>query len=311
MEEPAESSATAPEESGYSSSSDYESDDPSEEAGVFEDEGEPSTQAELAEARKIILPVYLQPVEQMFPIHNRAAKSFETFLSRVRRAMDLTRLTVEDCVKELKLLDLDQYPESCMVRTRFIAILREALLQTSTRAAFSEEVLAFLDSEVKLIVEHNFPQNVEEFVFHNLRKIKEKPPFWFPLDPVECILCVERTSDCRLLPGTSEVFCTCKEMPVCVECMLRHYWENSDCNRRSFAVCPQCRGEFPLSSLIHVRYESRTATPTGRPFSIVGLSEQDSPLIIPSSVVVGKRPSVRQAESRQQETPYSRPPGLE
>ena len=78
---------------------------------------------------------------------------------------------------------------------------------------------------------------------------------WFPMEPFRCLLCIDKMSDCRIIPGDSETTCSCKEMAVCIECMLRHYLENSDCSRKSFAVCPKCRGEFTLNSLILVKYE--------------------------------------------------------
>jgi hypothetical protein len=210
----------------------------------------------------------------------------------------------------LQHLNLDPYSESCiiMVRMRLIASLKEALSLASTSAALpEEEVLARLESQVKLIVEHNFPQNVEMFVSQNLQKIKEKPPFWFPLEPVQCIICVEQVSDCRLLPGNSEVFCTCKEMPVCVECMLRHYWQNSECNRKSFAVCPQCRGEFRLSNLVHVQYESWNAPSAPLALSAPSapsepsLSEEQEPP--PKDSTLKRRKQQKTRRSLKQETP--------
>jgi hypothetical protein len=194
------------------------------------------------------------PAHKLFPIHNRAVKAFDTLLTRVRRATELSRCTVEGCIKDMKMLDIDKFPEYCAVREKLTTMMRDAMLQAQTRSTFFEEISNFLESEIKVIVRENFPQNVEDFVSTQLCRITSKPPMWFPMNAMTCQLCIDRTADCRLMPGR-ENYCKCKDMGVCVQCMLRHYWVNSDRNRKSFATCPQCRGEFTLSDLLYVSYE--------------------------------------------------------
>ena len=235
----------------------------------------------------------------MIQIQRRATKSLTSFRSASRREMNKAVHKVRNRIEQLRQVDVERLPQSGLgeLRSRIITSMEDAIAQTQARAAASDEVPDLLESAVKSTMEQIFPQNVEAFVVQNLSKIKGKSPLWFPLEPEECSLCLERVSDCRLLPGSSEGGCTCKEMPICVECMLRHYWENSNGNTRSFAVCPQCRGEFRLSCLIHVRYESRTALPAPS-LDTSALSEQESP---------ANRRRTHRRENRQEGTPYTRP----
>jgi len=172
--------------------------------------------------------------------------------------------------------------------------MREAFLQAQTRGTFFEEISIFIESEIKRVVNEYFPQNVEDFVYANMRRIMSKKPMWFPLEPMHCLLCVDKLADCRIIPGEASNCCTCKEMAVCVECMLRHYWENSESNRKSYAVCPQCRGEFTLSSLIYVNYELNSPSSQRTP-QILQSSQQE--LIIPKSVTISKRSQHRNQRS--------------
>ena len=210
-------------------------------------------------SRPLNLPYGDSPAHRIIPIHNRAVKAFDTLLSRIKRSMDLTKFTVDGCVKELKLLDLDKHPEHCQVREKFITLMKESVTLSRSKVANFEDVSGLLEYEIKSIIREHFPQNVEDFVRTNLLNLKSKKPMWFPLPPSSCQICFVDQADCRIMPGDSKLGCSCKDMGICMECMLRHYWVNSDKNRKSFATCPTCRGEFSLRDILYVKYENMEA----------------------------------------------------
>lgn len=46
--------------------------------------------------------------------------------------------------------------------------------------------------------------------------------------------------------------CRCVSFSVCLDCLLKWYWESSEQLRKSFAECPTCRAEFHLEDIVPV-----------------------------------------------------------
>lgn len=91
-------------------------------------------------------------------------------------------------------------------------------------------------------------------------------------DSAKCYVAMHASDDCRhssianllieagIVSADSQTRrCSCHEFSVCIDCLLKWYWENSNQLQKSFAQCPLCRGEFHLEDIVPIHSGEGTA----------------------------------------------------
>ena len=103
-----------------------------------------------------------------------------------------------------------------------------------------------------------FPQSVGQFVTAMRSEIErmQPNPMLYPTNNGKCSMCMERDVDVRLhrrKPST-EAPCRCVQLLLCIDCLLRWYWESSEQLKKSFATCPTCRASFQLEDIVRIHW---------------------------------------------------------
>lgn len=78
----------------------------------------------------------------------------------------------------------------------------------------------------------------------------------FPTEQAKCSICTENTVDVRLHKQRQcdDEPCRCIQFLMCLECLLRWYWESSEQLQKSFSTCPTCRATFRLEDIVRVHW---------------------------------------------------------
>jgi hypothetical protein len=103
------------------------------------------------------------------------------------------------------------------------------------------------------------PQSVDAFVAKTREAIEraQPHPMIYPTEQAKCSMCTEATVDVRLHKqhvSADEVPCRCIQFLVCLDCLLRWYWESSEQLHKSFSTCPTCRTLFRLEDIVRVHW---------------------------------------------------------
>ena len=60
--------------------------------------------------------------------------------------------------------------------------------------------------------------------------------------------------------SSTERPCSCREFSVCIDCLLKWYWESSQALTKTFAQCPLCRADFQLEDIVPIFDGRQTAS---------------------------------------------------
>lgn len=132
-------------------------------------------------------------------------------------------------------------------------------------------------------VQRTVPRRQEDFVRAAKRLIgsTRKTPLYHPNAGKTCTLCdtakcfvmlhsplhacarrAEEPKRRRPHAASNERPCSCREFAVCIDCLLRWYWESSQALTKTFAQCPLCRAEFQLEDIVPI-YDARATSESG------------------------------------------------
>lgn len=71
--------------------------------------------------------------------------------------------------------------------------------------------------------------------------------------------------------------CTCKDLCVCLECLLRWYWQSSESLKKASGQCPSCRAPFVLEDIVPIYENSADLVVAPAPASASSFSSNSDP----------------------------------
>lgn len=231
-------------------------------------------------ARAIPLPLSMQRDErwsQLFDIfedHRALLDDVESLLERQERML-IRLYRWREAYSRDTLVDFDGKDNP------MFAVLENSVKRTSNATTGFQQTIEsiLIDSRRRMLKQVSccLPRSVDDFVRTTKKRLAEAHPtaLYHPNAKQMCTVCDERRcnvllystrprqdrvadlrsfifSRSRQRPEEVPRACTCKELCVCLDCLLKWYWESSEALQKSFAKCPNCRAEFHIEDIFPI-----------------------------------------------------------